>query len=352
MKNNDLNLIERYFDKALSKSELGEFETRMETDPEFAEAFACRQDLQDAFVLGGELEELKKVLVAVEAKLDDEEIPVSSEVQDAWMEPVKIDELKFKNNARLVRLYKRAMVAASVLLLFCTSCAVSLRNSQMVLESETRMLKGEVDRQQRLIAELKGENVVYEEKIDGMSLLKGGELAKLGQGMALEEQLENANVMIEKLIYVALNSVSENFLYRSKGFKFSDFISRGSGNADSLLVSGQEKYKKQDYEGAIVDFEELLNIDSKDNEVLFYKGLCYTMVSRDRWRDAIAIFEELLNERAYGREEDNLLWHLALLYIKTGQFENAKEKLRKVETMKDPEHGKKVEAEKLLSYFT
>ncbi len=353
MKNNDLNFIERYFDKELSKSELAEFETRKKTDPVFAEALAFRQKLKDAFTLGGELDALEKTAVALGAELNWKEVSISSTLEDKQDEPVKTAEPEVKNNTKLIRMYKRAMVAASILFLVCAGCMVhkiqDLNRSQTALESEATILKDQVDSQQYMIAELKGKQLVYEERISGMNLFKTRDLEE--EGMTLEQQLGNAHIMIKELAFTALNSISENFLYTSKRFKFEDFISRGSRNVDSLLLAGQQKYKRQDYQGAIADFEQLLNIDGNDNEVLFYKGLCLAMESPDNWKEAILIFEDLLRVKKYYKKEDDLSWHLALLYVKTGQFRKAEGELRKIVEMEEPEHEKKVEAERLLSYF-
>jgi len=360
MKNNDLNFIERYFDEELSKSELAEFEIRKKTDPEFAEILAFRQDLKAAFAFGGELE---KAAAALEAKLNRKAAAFADEARDELKEPVKVDKSQPKNSAKVIRMYKRAMVAASVLFLFCTGCMVnkirSAEKNLIVLEDKVMWMEDKMNNQRGEILALEGQKVIYEERMgdihNKMRLLETIEKEKLekqAQGtMSLTERLEHVTVMAKKLAFVALGSVSESLLNTSRGFKFSTFISRGHENVDSLLLAGQQKYKEQNYLGAIADFDKLLETHPDDNEVLFYKGLCHAMKHPGGLQEAISIFEELLDERAYHKKEDDLSWHLALLYVKTGDFKEAKKTLKKIVKMAEPAHKKKVEAEMLLSYI-
>ncbi len=355
----DHNLIEKYFDKELSKSALVKFKKRMETDRAFAGAFKLRQELEVAFQFEEKPKRLKKTMRRVEHKL------------------------LFEKKDKRLALYKSLAIAASTL--FLVGCAFatvqfrqikekeaqydqsrekalsdssaiatlnfdkealqkSIQEHQQLLDSTKQanekqrlaysQLKNELWKANHTISKLQVTNEQYEEKIENLNA-ENNEIFKQHENLKIFINLDKLYVVVDTCIVepILLDILPE----------------RGNRDIDSLIKVAREKHNNADYKGAIIDFEVIRQTNGEDDELLFYEGMCYLSEGREGYQKAILIFEKLLAKEHI--EEDELLWRLALLYLRTGAFEKAKVKLEKIVEMEKPQHKKRKEAERLLAYY-
>ncbi len=117
-----------------------------------------------------------------------------------------------------------------------------------------------------------------------------------------------------------------------------------SGNLeiDRVLINALEHYEEQDYEEALVLFEEVLEYRQNDMAATLYSGISY--MEEERYQKAAKSFNSIIENN------DNLFieqakWYLAMCYLKTEKTDKAKIVLNEI--IKEESYYKS-EAKKLL----
>ncbi len=98
----------------------------------------------------------------------------------------------------------------------------------------------------------------------------------------------------------------------------------GNEKIDKLLLTAMERYEEQDYEKALVLFEEVLESRKNDMAINLYSGISY--MEEEMYNEAKSSFNTIISDN------DNLFveqakWFTAMCYIKTENNEKAKEVL-------------------------
>lgn len=116
----------------------------------------------------------------------------------------------------------------------------------------------------------------------------------------------------------------------------------GNTEVDKVFLKALQKYEEQDFEQAMLLFEQLLELKDKDMAVNLYSGISY--MEEEKYQNASRSFSKIIDDK------DNLFveqakWYLALCYVVTNEAENAKVLLK--DLVKDDSYYKK-DARKLL----
>ena len=96
------------------------------------------------------------------------------------------------------------------------------------------------------------------------------------------------------------------------------------GSNDKLLSAGMYYYDIAKYDSAIMFYDKILEDNTQNTEVLFYKGIC--LLATDKQDEATGIFNEITQDNK-SPFKDQAKWYLALAYIKEGNSVKAKEVL-------------------------
>ena len=106
-------------------------------------------------------------------------------------------------------------------------------------------------------------------------------------------------------------------------------ITYRSGNAeiDKTLLRALGSYEKEDFEQALVLFEEILNLRKDDMAVNLYSGISY--MEEEQYQKASTSFNSIITNN------NNLFieqakWYLSMCYIKTGNNNDAKNILKEL----------------------
>ncbi len=367
----DLDLIEKYFDKELSKEELVIFDHKRQSNTDFIKALEFRKALEAFLLFTDKAEALNKTIDKVEQELMLEE--------------------KHKGRS----LYKVFAVAASIL--FLLGCAWffygSIQENEKIdiveetpepVESEhigdddpvlkiDEVFNPDVKKEEaKEIADVNSEEPDHpknKKTIDNnTTVVPHSEQASSEpniettepeiQNQAQKVIVQNPDNKIDATqskpeIPAIADELMELYAvvdpYITEGFPFEHSNYKGGTDKNDLLHASIGKYTEKDYRGALVDFEALLQINPEDHVILLYKGMCYLSEQAKNYPGAIVLFEKLVaNESA---ETDELNWRLALLYIRTGALDQAKLKLEGIIALEEPAHEKKKEAIKLLKHL-
>ena len=101
----------------------------------------------------------------------------------------------------------------------------------------------------------------------------------------------------------------------------------GNTETDRLLLNALERYEEQDYEHALVLFEEVLEGRKNDMAVNLYSGISY--MEEEKYQKATKSFNHIISDK------DNLFieqakWYLSMCYLKTEKSEKAEEILHEI----------------------
>lgn len=126
------------------------------------------------------------------------------------------------------------------------------------------------------------------------------------------------------------NKTDNEQLFASYFKTYPDIISQRSSEmpANIMLEEAMSYYKNEEYENAIVLFNELLDYEYKDNIYLrFYCGISYLGIGNiDQAREIFRNLSNDTNSKLYYQVK----WYLALSYLKNGNNESAEELLKEV----------------------
>lgn len=100
-----------------------------------------------------------------------------------------------------------------------------------------------------------------------------------------------------------------------------------SVGADEVLAKGLKSFNKKDWSKAMTQFNILLDVNSKDVNALFYKGVCAWNMDRPLIAQK-CLLQVLENNNNVFHQEAK--WYLALTYIKAGETDSAKETLQEI----------------------
>lgn len=114
-----------------------------------------------------------------------------------------------------------------------------------------------------------------------------------------------------------------------------------SGNAN--IVEAVLKFQQKDFQGASLQFAEILDRDSSNMAVWFYNGISY--IETDRIDDAIKAFSYIVDDRN-NLYVEHAEWYLGLCYLKNEQIDSAVNEFRNIAVDQNNYHKK--EAAKIL----
>ena len=116
-------------------------------------------------------------------------------------------------------------------------------------------------------------------------------------------------------------------------------VTHRSGNTevDRLLLNAFEKYEEQNYEQALVLFEEVLESRNNDMALNLYSGISY--MEEEEYQKAKTSFNNIISDK------DNLFieqakWYLGMCYLKTENTEKAEGVFKEI--IKEESHYKDV----------
>ena len=89
------------------------------------------------------------------------------------------------------------------------------------------------------------------------------------------------------------------------------------------------KYDKQDYTGAVTDFEQTLKQNPVDEKALFYSAVSYLSLGQPD--KAVANLNKVLQNKNSGYYDD-AQWYLSLAYIKKKDAKNARGNLMELKS--------------------
>lgn len=118
---------------------------------------------------------------------------------------------------------------------------------------------------------------------------------------------------------------------------------RSQDRSDSILKKAFSKYDSQDYQGASVLFEEVLQQDPSDS-VQFYWAM--SLLNAEQNQEAQSVLKELMEEFPQNEFKAETLWYYGLVLLKNEETEAAKEAFKGV--LEYPGTFKKKEAQELL----
>lgn len=96
---------------------------------------------------------------------------------------------------------------------------------------------------------------------------------------------------------------------------------------DNLPIDIAEDYNQSKYEIALQKLDNLANSKPRAEELIFWRGMCY--LELENYTKAISYFEDArMNGKVYF---DDASWFLALSYVKTKDFDSAKQILNDIQ---------------------
>jgi tetratricopeptide (TPR) repeat protein len=111
---------------------------------------------------------------------------------------------------------------------------------------------------------------------------------------------------------------------------------------DNLPIDIAEDYNQSKYEIALQKLDNLANSKPRAEELIFWRGMCY--LELENYTKAISYFEDArMNGKVYF---DDASWFLALSYVKTKDFDSAKQILNDIQD--SPSSNYKTKAKNLL----
>lgn len=101
----------------------------------------------------------------------------------------------------------------------------------------------------------------------------------------------------------------------------------GNTEVDKVFLSALQKYEEQDFEKALVLFEEVLDFRENDMALNLYSGITY--MEEEKYQNASNSFNEIIDNN------NNLFveqakWYLALCYVVTEDYQNAQDLLNEL----------------------
>lgn len=99
--------------------------------------------------------------------------------------------------------------------------------------------------------------------------------------------------------------------------------------SDKVLKHGLFELSKQEYSEALGAFNTLLEKNQEDVNALFYSALCYHAIGQEEMAQQRLQHLRTNNDRSFAPEAD---WQLALVYLKRGDKQSAKELLHQIQS--------------------
>jgi len=101
----------------------------------------------------------------------------------------------------------------------------------------------------------------------------------------------------------------------------------GNTEVDRILIHALERYEEEDYDQALVLFEEVLESRNNDMAVNLYSGISY--MEEEKYQKATNSFNHIISNN------DNLFieqakWYLSMCYLKTDNIEKAEAVLHEI----------------------
>jgi hypothetical protein len=104
--------------------------------------------------------------------------------------------------------------------------------------------------------------------------------------------------------------------------------------------SAMSKYDKQDYSGAITDFEKTLKQKPNDEKSLFYSAVSYLSLGQ---ADKAIIYLNKILQNKNGQYYDAAQWYVSLAYIKKNDAQNARRNLIELQNNSNSKYQKQAD---------
>ena len=101
----------------------------------------------------------------------------------------------------------------------------------------------------------------------------------------------------------------------------------GNMEVDRVFLSALQKYEEQDFEKAMLLFEEVLEIRKNDMAVNLYSGITY--MEEEEYQNASNSFNEII-ENNNNLFVEHAKWYLALCYVVTEEYHHAENLLNEL----------------------
>jgi len=106
--------------------------------------------------------------------------------------------------------------------------------------------------------------------------------------------------------------------------------------ADSAMI----KYDKQDYAGAVKNFEQALKQNPNDETALFYSAVSYLSIGETD--KALPNFNKILSNKN-SKYYDDAQWYSSLAYIKNNDMKNARMNLIQIQNNEKSRYKKQAD---------
>lgn len=106
------------------------------------------------------------------------------------------------------------------------------------------------------------------------------------------------------------------------------------------LEDAMARYNRQDYAGAIVDFEQVLKKNPNDEKALFYSGISYLSLTQS---DKAIINLTKVMQNKNSKYADDARWYLSLAYIKKNDINNARKNLLELQNNSNSKYQKQAD---------
>lgn len=119
-----------------------------------------------------------------------------------------------------------------------------------------------------------------------------------------------------------------------------DSVSSGITTSTITTDGALLKYDKQDYAGAVNEFEQVLKQNPNDEKALFYSAVSY--LSLGQTEKALTNFNKILQNKN-SKYYDDAQWYSSLAYIKKQDIQNARKNLQEIQNRSSSRYQKQAD---------
>ncbi len=134
-----------------------------------------------------------------------------------------------------------------------------------------------------------------------------------------QELLDQDSELVMPLYLLARLDMAEGHLEEAEDH-VSDALSKREDFYDGSLLRAEIRYKRDDYEGALSDLDNLIENGNVSDEVLLQKGM--VLASMGKSEEAILYYNNVLSQNPFIVEAYG---NLAMIHIKAGEYDKASE---------------------------
>lgn len=139
--------------------------------------------------------------------------------------------------------------------------------------------------------------------------------------------LAAASIIIFIVVFQFLkhqNTSQTELYYRYVNYQdLPSFVTRSSSVSSNVLVEAENHFEQQDYQASIDKFSSALNKENADARIYIYLGLANSEL--EKYKEAERILDRLINSDLVDSQKG--YWYKALMYLKMGEVESAKNEL-------------------------